>query len=103
MGILKNLAGSWKSKSTTDKISMVLEFITMIGGGLIGSMNGKIYSQNMKPLAGFCVRLTMTGMGMATGEVAGQQLRKNYAEPLGKLIDYAGTKMKEDSTDEQHA
>lgn len=100
MEILKNLGLKWKAASTTKKISTIFDVITMIGGGLIGTVSGKKLSEGQNILGAICIRVTTAGVGIAAGELASQKLTEAYAEPLGKLIDRARNIKEEDEEHE---
>ena len=95
--MLKNLYLKWKVKTTTEKIACVLDILTMVGGGLIGADAGKKASQGHTVLGQICIRATTAGLGMAAGDIACKALREAYAETIGKLVDKAKEKMKEEA------
>lgn len=102
MEFLKNLGLRWKAASTTKKIGVVFDVITMIGGGLIGTATGKKLSEGQNILGAICVRVTTAGLGMAVGELAGKQLTEAYAEPLGKLVDKVSGKKHEEEEEHEY-
>lgn len=87
MGILNRLSAAWKSKTPTEKIEIVLDILTMIGGGIIGDSKGREWSQGHGRLGQMCIRVTSAGLGMAAGDIASKQLKENWAKPIGKAIE----------------
>ena len=87
MGVFKAIKDSWKGMSTTEKIGMFFDIVTMIGGGAIGASVGKKLSEGQKPITAVCVRLTCAGLGIAAGDIANHQLKESYGKPIAAFVD----------------
>lgn len=88
MGILTKLINKWKAMTTLKKINLVLDAITGVGGGLIGTSVGNIVASGAKgKLARACVKVTSAGLGVAAGETACKALVNSWGEPLANAID----------------
>ena len=101
MGFLNKMIANWKAKTTTEKISFVLEAIAKIGGGMIGAAKGREWSEGRGRLSSACIRITATGLGAAAGDIASQYLTKEWAKPIGKALDDCKAKIEEENKEEQ--
>lgn len=88
MGIVKTLKSSWSACSTAEKINLVLDIVCGFGAG---AMSGKLVKKlvpGMNKIEQICVGITMSGLGMAAGNVAAKAYEP-YTESIGKILDTA--------------
>lgn len=88
MGILKAMKASWQGATTAEKINLVLDIICGFGAG---AMSGKLVKKlvpGMNKIEQICVGITMSGLGMAAGNVAAKAYEP-YTESIGKILDTA--------------
>ena len=103
MGIINKLKEAWKEKTVEEKVGFFFDIVATIGGGLIGTDLGKKFSEGHHPIAGFFIKITTAGLGMAAGDLSAKKLRESYAEPIGRIADTLKAKAEKEAADEQRA
>lgn len=89
MGILKRMQLKWKSMTTEQKISTVIDVITGFGSS-VGSMAvAARIGAGQNRLSKACINITAAGLGLCAADVASKELQENYGKPLAAAIDRA--------------
>lgn len=105
MGILNKMRMAWKSKTTVEKINLILDVISGVGCGIGGAIVGDKICEGRNRLEKVCIKTAVAGLGLAAYDISSKALKENYGEPVGKIIDRAKAraaeeKMKEAVTNE---
>lgn len=105
MGILNKMRTAWKSKTTVEKINLILDVISGLGCGMGAAIIGDKLCEGRTVVEKVCVKTAVTGLGLVAYDVSSRALKENYGEPVGNIIDRARAraaeeKMKEAVTNE---
>ena len=105
MGILNKIRTAWKSKTTVEKINLILDVISGVGCGIGSAIVGDKICEGRNRLEKVCVKTAVAGLGLAAYDISSKALQENYGEPIGKLVEHAKAraaeeKMKEAVTNE---
>lgn len=88
MNIFTKIKAAWKMQNTAEKIGVVIDLISMIGGACAGSAVGDIAAGKAHTKIGYiCAKITGAGVGLAVTELASKELRENYGDVLAHVID----------------
>ena len=74
MRILNALMAEWKTRTTAEKIKLVLHGIAMIGGGAIGGMIGDKCAAGRGPMTSVCTKITGFALGSAISDAAAKSM-----------------------------
>ena len=100
MGIFKKFGMEWKKASTADKINFVLDILCGFGSAAIGGVLTKKLAPNLNKVERVCASITMSGLGMAAGNVASKAFTP-YTEGIGKIVDAIKAKPDDDQKEEE--
>lgn len=100
MGVLRNIRANWKAADAAQKICIIINLISGIGGAVLG---GDLYL-HVAPAANkvekVALGVTCAGLGVAAGNIAGDALCNAYAP----VINFCGRKienLKEEDKEEE--
>ena len=96
MRIINALLAAWHTKTTAEKVKMVLHGIVMIGGGVVGNTIGDKCSEGRGKVEQVCARVTGWALGGAVGNVAAKATDE-YVDAINVLVQARKEKNGEES------
>ena len=103
MGFMKEMKRGWKAADTETKIELVLNFVCDIGAGMLAGIAGKKLTYGQNRLTRILCGFTMTGLGIAAGDIAGKALHENYGKPIAVAIDKSRARAAAEAKKEEEA